>query len=457
VRRGDAQPGVSGSRRPRLSREGHTARAAGLAGAQLIANVLALAATIAFARALGTDGYGELARMVSIFTIMLVPASALQAATARETALGRLGDGPAITATLRSWLLRTAALAVVVAVGCALLRDQLAEVMQVREPWAAATVLPAGVMWGGLALMRGVLQGLAEYRLVGLSLVVEQAFRLLLGLVAAAAIGTVTAIFIAAVPLAIIPVALMLGLQARRLLGAPDHTPARTGLRALARRNPVPVLALTLFAVVQNMDVVAVAYRFGSTASGAYAEAAVAAKGIVWVAVGLGLYLLPEATRETASGRDARHLLGRTAGLLSIVAVPMVLVYAVAAEPVLDLVFGDEADLAAGALPWLGGAMSLLGMSFLAVQFSLGIGRHRFVWAVGAMAVAVPGVILIPGETLTDVGIALLGLNAVFAAVMFTLALRPVTAEERANVPAGDDAEALLTAEASAAAEAAIP
>ncbi len=443
--------------RGRLSRESHTARAAGLAGAQLAANALALAATIVFARALGTQGYGELARMVSVFTILIVPASALQAAAARDTALGTLGTNGAAAATLRAWLERILAATMVAAVVCVFLREPLADAMQVSQSWAAATVIPAGVLWTGLALLRGVLQGLADYRPVAVSLVIEQAFRLGFGLVAALAGAGVTMIFILSVPVAIIPVAVMLALEARRRLGPPDHVPPRAGLRDLARRNPVPVAALTLFAVVQNIDVVAVGHEFSSSLSGAYAEASVAAKGVVWVAVGLGLYLLPETTREAARGRDPRHLLGRTAGLLALVAVPMVLVYAVAAGPLLDLVFGDEADLATAALPWLGAAMSLLGVSFLALQFSLGLGRRAFVGLVALMALAVPAVVVAVGGTLEGVAIGLLGLNVAFAATMLALALRPGGAREADRLPSIAEADALAAAETASAAEAAIP
>ncbi len=447
-------PGLA--RRGRLSRESHTVRAAGLAGAQLVANGLALVATIAFARALGTEGYGELARMVSVFVILVVPATALQAAAARDAALGRLGDAPQAAATLRSWIERTVLATLVVAVVCVLAREQLAHLMQVSDPWGAAMVLPAGVLWTALALQRGVLQGLADYRPVAISLIVEQAVRLALGLGAALAGAGVVGIFALSVPVAIVPVGLLLSLEARRRLGPPEHGRPHTGLRTLSRRNPVPLTALTLFAIVQNVDVVAVAHAFSSSLSGAYAQASVAAKGIIWVAVGVGLYLLPETAREAARGRDPRHLLLRTTGLLALVALPMIAVYLAASERVLDLVFGDEATLASGALPWLGAAMSLLSASYLAIQFALGVGRRAFLVVVAAMAVAVPTVVLSVGSTLTDVAIALTGLNVVFVVAMGALAIRSPRPSP-AGLPTVGDADALAAAESAAAAEAAIP
>ena len=90
---------------------------------------------------------------------------------------------------------------------------------------------------------------------------------------------------------------------------------ARPGAGAAARRlrdlvgGAWPaVLALFLVAVLQNVDVILVKRQIGGDAAGAYAAAAVAAKAVVWVAIGIGLYLLPEATRA------ARHGAGPAAG-----------------------------------------------------------------------------------------------------------------------------------------------
>ena len=52
----------------------------------------------------------------------------------------------------------------------------------------------------------------------------------------------------------------------------------------------------------------------------------------------------------------------------------MVLVYAVAAKPLLSAVFGPDLTGAAGALPLLGVAMALLSCAYLAVQYMLALG-----------------------------------------------------------------------------------
>src|ERR1700742_3400976 len=97
-----------------------TATAAGLAGAMIANNVIALVATIVFARLLKNGqggGYGSLAALVSYFLILSVVGQALQVATAREGVLGHLGVGAGLLATIRRWtrglLLFTLALTVV--------------------------------------------------------------------------------------------------------------------------------------------------------------------------------------------------------------------------------------------------------------------------------------------------------------------------------------------------------
>lgn len=437
------------------ARSSDTARAAGVASAQLVANVLALVTTVALARALGTADYGELARMISVVTILIVPATALQVAAARDTTLGRLGRGGQAAASLNHWLLRIILLTAATFAVCALFRDQLAGLLQVSQPWAAALVFPAGVFWVALALQRGVLLGVGGYRSVGASLVLEQAFRLAFGLAAALAGAGVGLIFFCSVPLATVPAILVTGWLTRRRLGPSDHAPARSRLRELAQRNPVPMAGLTLFAILQNADVIAVGHFFDADLSGAYAQASVAAKGIIWVAVGLGLYLLPEAAREASEGTDARHLLGKTSGLLAVIAVPVLVVFALVPGTVLQTVFGDKATLAEGALPWLAAAMTFLAAGYLAIQFLLALGRRAFLALLALAAVAVPLIVAVRDETLSSVAVGLLALDAVLAGSLFVLALAGRRDPGRAI--GAEDAQALAAAEASAAAEAAIP
>ena len=99
-----------------------------------------------------------------------------------------------------------------------------------------------------------------------------------------------------------------------------------------------PVVGLTLLFALQEVHIIVVKHEASADAAGSYAVAAVAAKGIIWVAVGLGMPL-PEAARRSSMGIDARPVLLRTLGLIMRGAVPLLLVFA-AAKPLLSAVFG---------------------------------------------------------------------------------------------------------------------
>ena len=396
-----------------------TGRAAGLGVAVIAANVIALGFTVVMARVLGATDYGSLATLISAFIILMVPGSALQIAVAREVSASlAAGDGRAGTG-VRRWIGRLLIAALAVAVVAALLRGVLAAILNVDQEWAAAAVPVTAVLWMILSVERGALQGFQRYKLVAWSIIGEAAGRLAFALLLVGAGGDVTGAFLGT-PLSFVAVSLVLA------AALSHHLPDQEGqpLRELLAGAWWPVLALTLLFVLQEVHVIVVKHEADGDTAGAYAVAAVAAKAIIWVAVGLGMYLLPEAARRSRGGEDARPILLRTLALVGVCAVPMVLIYTAAGEPLLGAVFGEDLDEAAGALPWLGLAMALLACSYLSVQFLLAMHRHRFVAVLAVAAVAEVIVLLAIGAHLTRIAIALFAIQLVCAACVLVVSLR---------------------------------
>src|SRR3954463_9151481 len=124
-----------------------TVKAAGMAAATLAGNAIALLFTVLFARILGTEDYGSLAALLSTFLILAVPGSALQVAVARETALGHLGVGGRLAATLSAWRRRLWVGGLVLTLLSLLARQWIADVISVPEEWAAAATVPTACLW----------------------------------------------------------------------------------------------------------------------------------------------------------------------------------------------------------------------------------------------------------------------------------------------------------------------
>lgn len=400
-----------------------TGKAAGLAGASLANNAIALVFTVAITRMLGSDDYGALAALVSAFLILYVVGQSIQAAAARETALASLGDAAALRRTVEGWERTLLGAAVVLIAAGILLRSPLAAVCGTQEhEWGAAALPVTGASWMLVCLQRGVLQGLHSFRPVAVSIVWEAVARLVLGVSLGAAAG-VSGAFIAT-PLAFGAVSLGMALTLRGRLAPGDSVTAARTLRSLISKGWLPVVGLILLAVLQNVDVIIARHRLGHDKAGSYAVAAVAAKTVVWVAIGVGLQLLPQATTRAARGIDPRPVLWRALGILAVVAGPALLLFAVVPKLLLRVAFGEDTQDAAPALIFLGLAMTFLAVSYLTVQFLIALGEVRFLGLL-ALAVTAEIVLLVTGDyTLIGFAHLVAAVQCVVAVGALLLALR---------------------------------
>jgi O-antigen/teichoic acid export membrane protein len=392
-----------------------TGKAAGLAGATLANNALQLVFTILFTRLLGATGYGSLAALVSAFLILLVGGQAVQAAAAREMTLGRLGVEAHANATLRKWSRRLGELLVCATAASIALRVPIAHVVGVPEhPWAAAAIFPTGVLWMLLSLQRGALQGLHAYHPLGVSLVAEAALRIVFALVLVAVGGGVTGAFLGT-PAAFAGVAIVLSIVLHQRLTDGDREEHVRPLRSLIGREWRPVVGLLFLGVLQNVDVIMGKHVLGGDLAGAYAAAAVAAKLVLWVAIGVGLHLLPEATRRAAAGLDPRPALLRALGVLAAVAVPALIVFATLPRFVMRMAFGAKLVQGSEVLLILGVAMTALAIAYLAVQYMLALGESRFLWVLAVVALAEPIVLISAHVGLVPFASIVLGLQCLAA------------------------------------------
>ena len=413
-------------------RTSDTAKAAGLAGAMIVNNLIALGSTIVFAHLL--NDYAALAALVSYFLILSVAGLALQLATAREGVLGHLGVGPGLIATLRKWawtmLWVTAALTVV----SILLRDPIASAVGVKKyPWAAALGLPAGCLYIELSILRGALQGVGDYKAVGISLIGEQSVRLLIGATLAAAGLSVTGAYLGT-PLSFIAVGMFCAVRLRRVVArtataataAGPAPPAALSLWTHVKRAWAPIVGLIVIAVLQNIDLIAAKHRFAGipNLANSYAATAVAAKVLVWIAIGAGFYLVPEVARRRAQGIDTRPVLMRALAIILVCAVPVLLIFAVGGAQLLRIVFKPDQLKATDSLLVLGVAFTVLACTYLAIQYMLALKRTWFLLPLALVAIAEPVLLLRAPDTPTGFAAVVLAVQAVAAALAFGMALR---------------------------------
>jgi O-antigen/teichoic acid export membrane protein len=414
-------------------------KAAGLAGAMIANNVIALGSTVVFARLL--DDYGSLAALVSYFLILGVAGQAMQVATAREGVLGHLGVGEGLLVTVRAWTRSMVVFTAGITVVSILLRQPIADAVGVKHnAWAATIGLPAGALWLELSILRGALQGVGDYKSVGLSLIGEQGARLASGaLLAGIGLGVGGAYLGTPISFVIMCAYCWRELGRRVHATAADGADSRSADVSLVRhvaRAWAPIGGLIIIAVMQNIDIIAAKHQFTKDLASSYGATAVAAKVLVWVAIGAGFYLVPETSRRRSEGIDTRPVLFRALAIIGVCAVPVLLIFAFGAHPLLKAAFGAKRTTASDSLLVLGVAFTVLSCTYLAIQYMLALKRTWFLIVVGAVAVAEPVLLLQASHKAASFAAVVLAIQAAGALVAFAMALRPEKRSQAVPAPA---------------------
>lgn len=411
--------------------------AIGLGVAALTGNALGLLFTIVLARLLTPDEYGALAALVAAFLVVAIAGSALQITVAREVAIEFERHDPNLNAHIESWV-RTLALIVAVTIFAGVaLRGEIAALVGVdgSAKWGASAVLASGAAWLLLSILRGVLQGLSHYRAVAVSIVGEAASRLvfaavfvLAGLgVSGAFLGTAASII--SVSLVLMLVIGSLSTEQRLRGGGAAASRSDYRLLALLARTWPALAAVSLFAVLQNSDVIMVKRIAADSVAGAYAADAVAAKVIIWIAIGLGFFVVPESAR-LGDTRDGRRVLLSVGGLVLAAGALIAVLYLLVGRRLLELAFGPGYAAEYEALPILGLAMTLLATTYLIIQFLLAVRRYVFLGVLALAVVVQIAALSGVGGVPIDVAYVLVVVNAALAVAMAVLAFigRPMEA-----------------------------
>jgi hypothetical protein len=348
------------------------------------------------ARLLAPEAFGELAALLGVMFIGVVPATGLQ--TAAALTLGaNPPDRPAVLARLHTsmWVGAAAVGALgLLAVAPLVTLLHLAGASTVL--WLIAVLVPHTLVGG----YDGLLQGNRRYR--RLALVITSFGVLKSG-------GGIAGLILGGTPEgALIGMALGCAVSAAVgwfFSGRPGFSRGiRTHVRAAARASG----ALLGLVLMVNLDLLLARHHLPADLAGEYAVASIFAKVAFWLPQGVSVVLLP----RLAHARGRRRLLPLAAALVAATGAVLTVATAVLGARALPLVGGAEYGEALGGATWV---FALLGTLFALAQLLLYSGIAASdrvaavaVWcAVALEAVAVEVIAVRQGLTvLTVVGIA---------------------------------------------------
>ena len=341
-------------------------------------NAANVVVTVLVARLLATRGYGALAQLTSLFLIVSMPGTAVVVGVVRRvTALAEQGRaGP-----VRHWARRVHRLAVMAVGGFAVVafavKGLLAHDLSIPSSIGVFCILVAGAVWVLLSLDRGLLQADRKYRALSANLVVEGGARTaavlcLVGAgfgVSGAALGMLIAEVLTAVHAR---------LAADRAWAETSTVPQshpRVSHHRLFLDVGAALVAMALLAYLQNVDVIILG-REAPHHSGPYAAISVASKALVFGAIALGGYLLPEAAIEWHRGGHALRQLGVTLLVLAIPGTALILAAIAFPNWLLSLVFSSRYLGAHSAFWLLALAMAFLSGTVIMTMYLLAAGQR---------------------------------------------------------------------------------
>ena len=363
-----------------------------VAVAGLVANGLNLVVTIVLARVLPARdhnaAYGAFAQMVGLFIVVSLPGSAIAIAVVRRSSWW-LARGA--NAELEAWRRRVSRQMVrglcVFAVVAAVASPFVARGLGGRS-WVAVLVtsLAAGC-WVAIAVERAFLQSCRRYQPLAANFLLEGLSRtaaVLTGAFVAGVTGAVVGILVAE----LVTWAHAWWIAARAVPDVARSAPGTPPSRELGVDLVASIVAFAMLALLQYVDVFLVG-RLYTQGAGRYAAIAVVAKTLVYVAIVLSYYLLPEASIGHRAGGHARRQLAVVLGLYAIPCAVLLAAAEVAPRRLLAFVYPARLLGASGSLALLVAAMAVLGLSFLLATYLLARGvRVAAGWLVLSTAAA---------------------------------------------------------------------
>lgn len=358
--------------------------AALLAGATLLANVLAYALYLVLNRTLTPQDLGAVAALLNLTVISGVLALALQLVAARYVATRR-GEVESREAADASAVATGTVLGLAVT-GLMLLASPL-----VTSAFGLASIWPAVLVALGVLPMyltfaaQGCLLGRERFGALGLVYVTVAGGRFLACAVAAASGMSVTGVLAATVLAGWLTAGFSLALVPRAVAGAGARL-RDTWVRAVLHS----ATATSALLVVTNMDVPLARAVLAPVESGEYAVVSVFAKAAYWGPAFLATLFYPRMARATTR-RSALLAVGST----TVIAVVGVGLSALLAEPFVRVVGGPSYLGLAPLVPLLTASGATWSVAQVLVYWRLSRGDHRLGYAVWAVAALIAAVVLL--------------------------------------------------------------
>ncbi len=278
-----------------------------------------------------------------------------------------------------SWAWRWGVIATIIML---ILSPLIARFMHIATPWPLWAASISLLMLFVRPVTDGTLQGLQDFFGLGSVQVLQSVFRLFFAVILILA-GLEAFGAILSLPLAT-SLALLVAIWFLRSLFKSPVTDVLIPSVSL-RYSTYTLIGLGAYALLINLDAIAVKRFFSETVAGDYGTVVTLGKINLFATLGIGLVLFPKATQRQALGRDPRPVLGLALAATIGVGLVLTLFYFLASELIITIVFSSSYNDPGIVLGLVGLATTLYAAISIWLNYALSLQRHNFVLGLAAL------------------------------------------------------------------------
>lgn len=309
----------------------------------------------------------------------------------------------------------------------ALLSPAIARFLRLGTPWPLWAACFALLLLFLRPVTDGVLQGVQHFSGLGSVQILQSAMRLVFAAVLVYAGWQATGAILAlplgsTVALALALVWLLPYFRAT--------SPGEAGRPISWRYSLYTLLGLLAFALLTNVDAIAVRRFFGDVAAEAYAPVVTLGKINLFVPLGIGLVFFPKATQRHAAGRDARPVLLLALAATLLPGLLLTIAYFLWPGQLVELVFGAAYANPGVVLGLVGLATTLYAGVNIWLNYALSLEQRNYVAALLIIVLLLVGGMVAFHGRLQTIAQMMVAAGLVANGVGIVLLLRGVKSEE---------------------------
>jgi O-antigen/teichoic acid export membrane protein len=403
----------------RLSRNDVLRHGALIFASTTLVNLCNYAFHLLISRRLGVTGYGALSSLLAALMLATIPATIATSTIAKyASTLGALHD----TGGLRTFAGRVVTYSALVAgVACVaglLARDAIASYLNLADSRPVALLAVIASVQFVFLTIRGILQGVQDFRRFAVATASEVSGKLLLG------VGLVYAGFGVAGALLGYAIASSLSLL-YALAAVHSHLAEKPGplfidLGRLARTTGGIAVSTASLASLGFADVVLVKHFFDPHVAGLYGAISLVGKTLLFVVSFVPTIVLPKAAARAARGESPLSLLVQAGALMTCFAVVgLGFMYLFPARTI-SLMVGPAFTAAAPYVLPYGCAMALLAATTIVASYKIGLHQFNFLAPLVTVAVGEVVALQFEHETVNEViAVLLIGHAIAFVGTLY--------------------------------------